>query len=278
MSRTAAPRPRRTVASAVSIEDKGLHTGRRCRVTLVPAGAGEGVVFVRDGKRLTLDQWDPEASRCSALKDGTVGVQTVEHVLSAVSMAGLTDLRIECTGDELPALDGSALPYWDLIERAGTRRLEGAVDPIVIDRPVFLAQGTSALYAEPSPDGELEVAYTLDYDHPALKDQHYAARLTAGIFAAEIAPARTFCTRAEAEELRRRGYGLGADTTNTLVMDTDGPVDNTLRFADEAARHKTLDLLGDLALAGAPLIGRIIGVRSGHRLNRELVRALKAQR
>lgn len=266
----------RTVGRPASAEGRGLHTGRMCRVTIAPAGIDEGVVFLSGGRRLTLDRIDPDATRCSALRDGDVQVQTVEHLLASVSAAGITNLSITCTGPELPALDGSALPYWRLIEEARIVEQKATVEPIRVREPIFIWQGTSALYACPSET--LELAYTLDYDHPALRGQKYSVRLTPETFASEVAPARTFCTRPEADALRRGGYGQGADTSNTLVMDTDGPVDNTLRFVDEPARHKTLDLIGDLALAGAPVVGKIIGIRSGHRLNRELVRRLKSQR
>lgn len=266
----------RTVGRPASVEGRGLHTGENCRVTVAPAGIDEGVYFLSEGRRLTLDRVDPEATRCSALRDGSVQVQTVEHLLAAVSAAGITNLSVTCTGPELPALDGSALPYWRLLQEAGLLGQQAVIEPIRVREPLFVSHGTSALYACPA--DELELAYTLDYDHPALKAQKFGVRLTPETFASEVAPARTFCTRPEADELKRRGYGKGADTSNTLVMDIGGPVDNALRYDNEPARHKTLDLIGDLALAGAPVIGKIIGIRSGHRLNRELVRILRSQR
>lgn len=268
-------RPQRTVRRAFSAEGAGLHTGQHCRVTVAPAGIGEGVFFLSGGKKLTLDQADPDASRCSGLRAGSAQVQTVEHLLAAVSAAGITNLRITCAGPELPALDGSALPYWDFLQEAGLADQPAVIGALRVREPLMVWQGTSVLYAYPA--DELELAYTLDYHHPALREQNFNVRLSAETFAAEVAPARTFCTRSEADELRRRGYGKGADSSNTLVMEADGSAENKLRFTNEPARHKILDLIGDLALAGAPVIGKIIGIRSGHRLNRELVRILKSQ-
>ena len=144
-----------------------------------------------------------------------------------------------------------------------------------VREPIFFSEPGKAIQALPS--DRLSVGYTLDYAHPALKNQTVDFLVDAKTFEKELAPARTFCVDVEAAALKKQGFGRGADTTNTLVMTPKGPLKNRLRFKDECARHKALDLLGDLSLLGHGLSGRILGLRSGHALNRQLVEEIRRQ-
>ncbi len=157
--------------------------------------------------------------------------------------------------------------------RAAGREPQGAEAPAFeVAEPIFLSAKNAVLAAHPHKG--LRVTYTLDYDYPGLRAQTVSFDVDERTFSREIAPARTFCTADEAKSLREAGYGLGADTRNTLVMSPEGPVENSLRFPDECARHKALDLIGDLALLGARLDAHVIAIRSGHQLNRRLVEAI----
>lgn len=215
-------------------------------------------------------------------------VQTVEHLLSALAALGITDALIEVTGPEIPLADGSALVFVTALRDAGIVTLPGPpVPPLVVSAPIDLTDGDARVQAWPIPMSAagptLEACYHLDYG-PAgpIPVQSAAFDLTAAdpdidAYAKTIAPARTFCTKAEA--LALRGAGLFAHLTakDVPVIGPDGPVEGSLRFHDEPARHKLLDLLGDLSLAGRPIHARVVATRSGHALNHRLAAAILAQ-
>jgi UDP-3-O-acyl N-acetylglucosamine deacetylase len=263
-----------TVASAGKISGRGLHTGEPGAVSIAPAPAGTGLTFFKNGRRLPGIAVD--SARCTAIGSGDDRVLTVEHLLAALAGLGVTDATLEIEGPEIPGLDGSAAKFSEWIASLGIQKLSGEAPVFRVKEPVFCHEGTAAIAAYP---GEgFSICYTLDYDHPALKAQTVEFTLTPGAFLKEIAPARTFCTAEEAVSVRAKGLGLGADASNTLVIGESGPVEGAYRFPDECARHKVLDLIGDLALSGFRLEGRIVAVRSGHALNRKLVERLKEER
>lgn len=262
---------RATIAREGSVAGTGLHTGERCVLVLKPAAAGTGLRFFRDGARLERGQ---AASRCTAVTDGKTELKTVEHVLSALWGMGVTDCEIHADGPEAPGLDGSAKPYADLVLSLGVQATGGEVEAWRLEEPVFCHAGKAAIAAFPSDDFSL--AYTLDYAEPAIGRQSVEFTVTPDVYEREIAPARTFCTSDEAAAARSTGLGKGADETNTVVL--GGGRKPALRFPDECARHKVLDLVGDLALAGFPLKARVVGIRSGHALNAALVEELRRRR
>jgi UDP-3-O-acyl-N-acetylglucosamine deacetylase len=193
--------------------------------------------------------------------------------MAALWGLGIANMSAELTGPELPILDGSSLGFVDAFSSAGLEDQKSFFLPIEIQEPVFVSGSTSAILALPH-DG-LKVTYTLDYPFAGLRAQTVSIEITPDNFLKQLAPARTFCSREEAERLQALGFGKGATTDNTLVIGVDGkPQDNTLRFADECARHKILDLLGDLSFMGADLRGHLIAVRSGHALNHRLRQAI----
>lgn len=263
-----------TVQSAGTISGKGLHTGETGQVTIRPADSGTGLVFFKNGRRLSNVAVD--SARCTAIGEGDDRVLTVEHLLAALAGLGITDASFEIEGPEIPGLDGSALQFSEWLRGLGIRRYEGLAPVYQVKEPVFCYEGTAAIAVYPSK--EFSVCYTLDYDHPALRAQTVAFTLTPEIFLKEIAPARTFCTAGEASAIQARGLGLGANASNTLVISDSGPVEGAYRLPDECARHKVVDLIGDLALLGFRLEGRVVAVRSGHALNRRLVQRLKEER
>lgn len=269
------PRAQRTLARPTAeLTGVGLHTGIEVTVRAKPAEPGTGVVFVRTDvpgyARIPCSVFArTHQQRRTALRSGDVEVHTVEHLVSAAMALGIDNLEVEMTGEEMPGMDGSALRFLELLRDAGVHEQEAPCKEIVITEPVEVSHGEASIVALPYPQG-LRISYTLDYPVPTLPSMYYSVEVTAERFGNEIAPARTFCLRREAEMLLAAGLGKGANTDNTVVMDDDGTVEGELRFPDEPVRHKILDLLGDLALVGAPLRAHIIAVKSGHELNAAL--------
>ncbi|MBU0718031.1 MAG: UDP-3-O-acyl-N-acetylglucosamine deacetylase, partial [Planctomycetes bacterium] len=277
-------RNQRTIASEVELEGHGLFTGKPVVVRLRPGGPHTGIWFVR------TDQSPParvaarienvsKRARRTALRNGTAAIETVEHCLSACAGLGIDNLQIELNADELPSGDGSCLPFTKSLREAGITEQEAPREPCVIREVLRVVDGDSELIAVPPLDPKsetLEVSYELDYgrDNP-IGHQAYRVTVTSENYEANLAPARTFVLAEEAEELRAAGLGLHLTYDDILVFGKDGVIDNQLRFPDECARHKILDLLGDLALLGQPIVGRIFARKSGHALNHTLVRSLR---
>ncbi len=267
----------KTIAKEGMIAGKGLHSGRPSAVRFRPAPAGTGTQFYHRGFKIENISSDvSESPRCTSIGHGEHEIHTVEHLLAALLGLGISNIHVDVDGDEMPGLDGSAAPFTRFFLELGLVDQKVPAPAYKITEPIFCSGKNKALCIYP--DDHLSVAYTLDYDHPQLRDQKVEFTLTPEVFVRDIAPARTFCTLEESEEVKRRGLGLGADHKNTLVISKDGVVGNKLHFPDECARHKVLDLLGDLNLLGFPVLGRVVGLRSGHSLNRQLVQRIKEQR
>lgn len=274
----AASRPRQSLARAAEVSGVGLHSGQTCLLRCLPAAPGTGISFLRTdlegSKRIQASaRKRTEHPRRTALREGSAEVHTVEHLLSAVYVLGIDDLLIEMDGQEMPGMDGSAQLFLDALEAAGIVEQDGQVEPLIVTEPLIVEAGAARVEVRPLESG-LRVSYLLDYPNPILKGQHLELELSRGSYRQEIAPARTFCLRAEAEMLLKMGMGLGATTENTCVYEETGAVDTKLRYPDEAVRHKVLDLIGDLALLGRPLQAEVRAERSGHELNAALVTKL----
>ncbi len=265
----------KTVARSGGLEGIGIHSGKISKMDARPLGAGSGIQFYRQGRR--VEGWVRENRRCTAL--GTPGrdeILTVEHLLAACAGLGVCNLRVDVEGPEIPALDSSAAPFVRFFKNLGIEEQSKPRDFFKPAEPIFCYDNTSALVVYPAE--RFSVAYVLDYDHPQLRNQPVHFEITQETFEREIAPARTFCTEDEAKVLRQQGFGLGASFDNVVVMADMGCVNGTLRFPDECARHKVLDLVGDLALLGVALLGRVVGIRSGHYLNRMLVQKILSEK
>ncbi|MGI4787217.1 MAG: UDP-3-O-acyl-N-acetylglucosamine deacetylase [Janthinobacterium lividum] len=265
-------------APSAVLSGVGLHSGADASVRLLPALPGTGLVFhcLPGGQEipaLAANVFD--TSRCTRLRANGVEVQTVEHVLSALAGLGIDDAVIEIEGPEVPAMDGSAAPFAELITAAGTQAQDGLVQPLRLSQPVFLSEGAGTIVALPS--DRFSATVVLDYPrHEYLGTLAAAFDSAADDYMAQIAPARTFGFLSEIEALRAAGLGLGASFDNAVVLG-ETQYETPLRFPNELARHKLLDLIGDLALAGRPVFAEIIAIKPGHTLNTRLARLLSEQ-
>lgn len=271
---------RRTLAREITAEGVALHAGTKARMTLSPAPSGSGVVFHR------TDVGQDIPARYDAVADTNLGtmlsgpggakIGVVEHLMAAVAGAGIDDLRVTVDGDEPPILDGDALSYLKLLQDAGFKDQPGEKHAIKVLKPVEVAVKDARITLTPS--DAPSYSYELDYSNTkAIGKQTYALTLNADAFAREIAPARTFGFVHELDYLKKINRGHGASLENTLAIDGDVVLNKEkMRFPDEFVRHKILDAIGDMALAGAPLIARFEGVKSGHATNNLVLKALFA--
>ncbi|MBF0619070.1 MAG: UDP-3-O-[3-hydroxymyristoyl] N-acetylglucosamine deacetylase [Candidatus Omnitrophica bacterium] len=273
----------RTIAKEAALSGVGLHTGHKVHIVFKPAAVNEGVRFVRTdlpekpsvrlGDIASITGGD--AGRYSALKVGTGLIYTVEHVVAVLAGLGIDNILVEMDHDEAPGLDGSALEYLNALKNAGIVEQDAQRTYFEIKEPIAVSHNGASVMIVPAEN--FKVSYALEYPHPMLR-QTVSAVMTPEIFEKEIASCRTFCLKEEADALLAKGLGQGASTDNTLVFGPDGVVNNKLRFPDEAARHKVLDCLGDLYLLGLPFKGHVFAFKSGHALNRELLKKIAEQK
>ena len=268
---------RRTIARPVSLEGIGLHLGEACRLTFLPASSGAGIVFRRKdlSGAPTIRAHASQAvltERHTQLGEDPVSVHTVEHVLAAVAGCGIDDVEIELNAGEPPIMDGSSAPFLDALTSAGIIEHSGDVQYITVRRRLTFSDGESTYEVCPAP--ELELNVSIDFPHVVIGRQQSCYRITPERFARDIAPARTFGFMHEVESLRAKGLIQGASLDNAIVLDETGVVGGALRWPDEFVRHKALDCLGDLALAGARVRARITAVKPSHRGTVGLVRAM----
>jgi len=268
---------RRTIAREVSLEGVGLHLGQPCRLIFRPGRKGEGIVFVRNDLpdtprvRATVDQ-AVETERRTQLGDGADAIHTVEHVLAAVGGHQLDDLLIILDGPEPPIMDGSAGPFSRALSEAGIVSNGGSRQTVKIRESFVLEVGDSRYEVAPAETLQLDVH--IDFPHPLIGSQQVKFELTPESFERELADARTFGFASEVEALRSRGLIRGGSTQNAIVLDDAGVVDNVLRSPDEFVRHKALDCVGDLVLAGGHVQAKITAYRPSHRATISLVREL----
>lgn len=268
----------------VTARGTGLFTGQAATVSVRPGDPGTPGIRVRHRGAeapATIDSLDPRPvhpafaylrPRCTAIRVGEASVATVEHALSALAGLGRWNAMIETDDPELPIFDGSATPFVDLIVANPPRPTR--TEPITLPAPVEVRDGDAWIRAEPA--DAIDYAYTLDYG-PASPIPTATARWAGDPddYQRQIAPARTFCTLAEADQMRALGLFTAFTPADLLVIGPDGPIDNAWRFPDEGARHKLLDLIGDLALLGRPLHARVHAHKAGHALTHALVRAVR---
>ena len=270
----------KTIREPATVQGRGLFSGEMCRLGFIPAPENAGITFVRNDLpspvRIETDVANlTKRARRTSLKNGDATVETVEHVLAAASGLGIDNLTIELSSDEIPAPDASPMPFVEALQQAGTAEQQADQAAYVIDQPVAVSEGDAMLAALPGPEDCLDILYDLDYGSiPSIGRQVLGFRLGKDDFASQIGSARTFLLEAEAKEFRAKGMGEHLTAADIVVMGNDGPVDNALRFPDEHVRHKVCDLIGDLALLGVRLYGRIVAYKSGHELNHALVRRL----
>lgn len=264
---------RKTISANVSITGIGLHSGIYTKVELHPAAPGHGIQFVRtdlDGLRIPALQASTTALEyATTVGKDDVSVGTVEHLLSALMACGITDVDVHIDGPEVPIVDGSALPFVHLIDAAGMRELDAEVPVLRIRQPIEVVDGEKSIRIVPS--NHLVLKYRIDFPHPAIGRQLFHFDFQQDSFVKKIAPARTFGFMREVEKLRAAGLARGGSVENCIVLDDAGVMNGPLRFRDEFVRHKVLDLLGDLALIGRPIVGEITATRAGHALHSRFV-------
>lgn len=271
----------RTIKSPTTLKGIGLQTGRAVSTVLKPSPVSTGINFIRTDlpnrpllniNSLSLDDGSP-LERRTAVGIGPMQIQTIEHLMAALSGLSIDNIAIELDGEELPGMDGSAKNFAEAIKKAGTEEQSAPRRILEIKEPVWCSDSGSMIAVFPA-EG-FRVSYTLSYSAPAIGTQYMDITIDQNGFETKIAPARTFCLEEEALELLKRGLGKGANYDNTLVVGKAGAIKTDLRFPDEPVRHKVLDLMGDLYLLGMPVRGHVVAIKSGHRMNMELVKKLK---
>jgi len=267
-----------TIANPASAEGVGLHTGVYGHIRLVPAPADTGIVF----RRVDLDNFPIEAQghnvarvsyATSLMKQGVL-LSTTEHLLAAIYSCGIDNVYVDIDSIEVPILDGSAEPFMQMLEKAGTRRLRRKRRFLKVLKRLEVVEGDRRIGIYPA--DEFRVRCYVDFPHPLVGQQEVEMLVSPETFRHLLARARTFCFERDIEPLRSMGLIRGGSLENAIVLTSDGVMNGPLRFPDEFGRHKALDLIGDLALAGLPLLGRVEAHKAGHALHTQLVSSLLA--
>jgi UDP-3-O-[3-hydroxymyristoyl] N-acetylglucosamine deacetylase len=274
----------RTLKNVIRATGVGLHSGEKVFLTLRPAPVDVGIVFRRIDLEPVVElparaDLVTETVLCTGLSSGHGKVMTVEHLLSALAGLGIDNCYIDLSAPEVPIMDGSAGPFVFLLQSAGIREQEAPKRFIRVRRPVEVREGDKIARFEPH-DG-FRIGFTVVFDHPAIPAAQSRAEVefSTASYVKEVSRARTFGFMRDLEYMRERNLGLGGSMDNAIVLDEFRVLnDDGLRYADEFVRHKILDAVGDLYLAGRPIIGAYEGYKSGHALNNKLVRALLAER
>jgi len=270
----------KTIKNEGKLAGKGLFGGREAKVVFRPAPADSGITFVRTDmpEPVRISAIAPniaERSRRTAVKKGSVSIETVEHCLAALRALEIDNVLVEVNGPELPAPDCSCAEYFRVLKRAGLVEQTAGRKEYVITEPITISAGDATIYALPYADDSLTLTYDLDYGgHTGIGRQIFSCRLTPSDFEKHLASARTFLLEAEAKQFQARGIGKHISPRDLLVIGSDGPIKNSYRFPNECVRHKIVDLVGDLALVGRAIRGRIVAYKSGHALNQQLARKL----
>ena len=267
----------RTIKKSIVVGGQGLHTGLKTGLILYPAQPGSGITFTP----LSGDVMVParvesvtDTGYNTTLANGAYVVRTVEHLMSALHGFGITNLLVKTQG-EVPALDGSALEFCRLLADAGVRQQAARVQPFYVERPIVIGQEKEGgEYIRVEPADHLIIDYTLIYPAPIGVQRVHFELIRPEDYVREIAPARTFGFLSEMRRMSEMGLANGGRLDNVILVDDEKVVNTKLRFADEFARHKILDLLGDLYLLGRPIIGHVVASKTGHSDNLALVRRL----
>lgn len=275
-------RKQTTLSREVSVSGFGFWSGRDIVVTFRPAAADSGIVFVRTDlpgqpRIPAVIQNRVNGPRRTTLVCNGAAVEMVEHVLAALAGLQIDNCEVLVDRAEMPGCDGSSLAFTEALTQVETVELHLLRPRIYVTEVLRVGDEFSWIEAHPVLHGQLEMVYELSYPCPAIGAQRFETFVDRKTFNEEISPARTFVLRHEAEQLRKQGLGERVSYQDVLVFDDHGPIDNSVRFTDECARHKVLDMVGDFSLAGADLVGKFTASRSGHRLNSQMVFALLQQ-
>jgi len=269
-----------SIQRVVQAHGVGLHTGVQSQIRLLPAPADTGIVF----RRVDLEQFPIEAhgrniarvSYATSLMKKGVLLSTTEHLLAAIYSCGIDNIFIDIDAIEVPILDGSAEPFMRLLDQAGIRKLRRQRRFLRVVRPVEVVENGRRIGIYPA--DEFRVRCYVDFAHPLVREQEVDMVVNAESFRKVLSRARTFCFESDIEPLRAMGLIRGGSLDNAIVLTKDGMMNGPLRYDDEFGRHKALDLIGDLALVGLPLLGRVEARKAGHALHTQLVSKLLADR
>ena len=272
-----------TIAKVTEFRGVGLHSGAAVRMELVPAPTGHGIVFERSdlpaGKNRIPALWDRvvPSKLCTLVEnDHGARVSTIEHIMAALAGTGIRNVLVRVNGPEVPILDGSSAEFVAGILNTDIRTQDAPQCAIRVKRPVEFRDGDAVARLEPA--DHLEIDFHIDFVDAAIGRQEKVLDMANGAFVRELMDSRTFCRQSDVDAMRANGLALGGTYLNAVVVDGDKVLSpGGLRHEDEAVRHKMLDAMGDLALAGAPLLARYTGNRAGHAMTNKLLRALFAQ-
>ncbi len=271
-----------TLKSPASFSGFGLHSGAPVRMVVRPAPADHGITFRRsdiaDRDPMVAARWDTvtPSRLCTVIENADgVSVSTIEHIMAALAGFAVHNALIEIDGPEVPILDGSSVPFIAGFLAVGLEELGRPVRAVRVLKPVEVADGDAVARLEPAE--MLEVAFRIEFAETAIGVQEHALNMANGAFVRELSDSRTFCRQSDVDAMRANGLALGGTLENAVVFAGDRVLTpGGLRHADEPVRHKMLDAVGDLALAGGPILGRYVGLRAGHALTNRLLRALFA--
>jgi len=274
-------RLQKTIKNETKLNGRGLFGGEPAQVLFRPAPVNSGIVFLRTDceEPVRISATAPnlaERSRRTTIKTDSVSIETIEHCLAAVIALEIDNLLIEITGNELPALDCCSAKYLRVLKEAQLLEQDAQRKEYTITEPVSISSGGASIYALPNNDYDgLSITYDLHYSgHTGIGKQVFSCNISPDSFEKQLAPARTFLLEAEAKQFQARGMGKHLSPREILVIDSDGPIKNSFRFPNECVRHKIVDLIGDLALVGRAVKGRIVAYKSGHTLNQMLAKKL----
>lgn len=274
------PRRQRTINAPSAVEGFGYWSGRDVRVEFHPAPADTGIVFVRTDLPQSaaipaVVRHRVEVPRRTSLECGQASVEMVEHIMAALAGLQVDNCQVRVNSAEMPGCDGSSQLFVDALVQAGAVEQDAPRATLLVRRPVRLGDAESWVEARPNAGRGMSLHFHLDYGSGnPIGRQTFSAQITPQVFRDEMAAARTFLLKTEADWLLAQGLGRRATLDDLLIFDDEGLLGNSLRWRNECARHKALDLLGDLSLAGCDLVGHFVAHRSGHRLNADLVRTL----
>ncbi len=268
----------RTLDHAIRCSGIGLHSGRKVELILKPAKENTGIVFHRTDLAIDIPakaEFVTDTRLCTTIGNGKAQISTVEHLLSALAGLGIDNAVVEVNGPEVPIMDGSSAPFVFLIQCAGIREQSAAKKVIRILKKIAISDDDRSCSLHPATG--FQVSYLLDYDHPLLRQRKVSIDFSSQAYTREVSRARTFGFLHEIEALQKAGLALGGSLENAIVLDTFRVInEGGLRYEDECVRHKILDTLGDLFLAGMPIVGAFEGERTGHEMNHKLVTAMLA--
>jgi UDP-3-O-acyl N-acetylglucosamine deacetylase len=277
-------RPQQTIASTVTVVGFGFWSGADVTLEFSPAPVETGLVFLRteDGQEVPIPvdvQYREEVPRRTNLHANGTHVDMVEHVVAALAGLQIDNCFIWTSTSEMPGVDGSSMPFVNALLHAGVVPQENMRPALTIESTIHVADSDAWIEVRPPKTARtMSLSYELDYgSNSPITSQRISIDVCPTSFQTELAAARTFVLQSEADQMQASGLGLRVTTADLLVFDKNGPINNSLRFEDECVRHKTLDMIGDLALAGVDLHGEFEAYRTGHRLNAELVRQILCQ-